>query len=222
MMTLPLVTPTCRIAKAGSAVCRLSNQLFRKHRISISSKMNMYHSLVVSVLLYGSESWSTTLADCRRLEVFDMRCHRRLLHVFWQQHISNRSIHEVKKEPTASSHLRQRRLVRTSPPHAILLPVRRVYDFNPIIHGWKSPRGRPKTRWADSINHDRRDLNSAGHEITNAAQMVFDRPQWKGFVSGLPTLEPEPSVSVTACDLRIYQNICYSNCNYVNSNIIGA
>ena len=29
------------------------------------------------------------------------------------------------------------------------LPVRRVYDFNPNFHGWKRPRGRPKTRWAD-------------------------------------------------------------------------
>ena len=55
------------------------------------------------------------------------------------------------------------------------LPARRVYDFNPNIHGWKRPRGRPKTRWADSIKHD---LNSAGLDTTNAAQMVFDRPQW--------------------------------------------
>ena len=53
------------------------------------------------------------------------------------------------------------------------------YNFNPNIHGWKRPRGRPKTRWADSIKHD---LNSAGLDTTNAAQMVFDRPQWKAFV----------------------------------------
>ena len=46
----------------------------------------------------------------------------------------------------------------------------------------------PKTRCADSIKHD---LNSAGLDTTNATQMVFDRPQKKAFVSGLPTLEPE-------------------------------
>ena len=55
-------------------------------------------------------------------------------------------------------------------------------------HISKRPRGRPNTRWADSIKHD---LNSAGLDTTNAAQMVFDRPQWKARVSGLPTLEPE-------------------------------
>ena len=45
------------------------------------------------------------------------------------------------------------------------------YDFNPNIRGWKRRRGRPKTRWADSINHD---LNSAGIDTTTAAQMVFN------------------------------------------------
>ena len=52
----------------------------------------------------------------------------------------------------------------------------------------KYPKAAPKTRWADSIKHD---LHSAGLNNTDAAQMVFDRPQWKAFVCGLPTLEPE-------------------------------
>ena len=65
---------TSRIAKAASAMCRLSNPLFHQHRISIRTKINMYRALVVSVLLYGSEAWATTLADRRRLDVFDMRC----------------------------------------------------------------------------------------------------------------------------------------------------
>ena len=64
------------------------------------------------------------------------------------------------------------------------LPERRVYvyDFNTNIHGWIRTRGRPKTRWADSIKND---INSAGLNTTNAAQ-------WKAFVRGLTTLEPEP------------------------------
>ena len=36
----------------------------------------------------------------------------------------------------------------------------------------------PKTRWADSVKHD---LHSAGLDTINAAQMVYDRPQWKAF-----------------------------------------
>ena len=39
-----------------------------------------------------------------------MRCQRPLLCVFWQQHITNHSIRERTKQPTASSILRQRHL----------------------------------------------------------------------------------------------------------------
>ena len=167
---------TSHIAKATSAMYRLYNPLFRKHRISIQTKIHMYPALVVSVLLYGSEAWATTLADHWRLDVFfDMRCQRRLLRVFWQQHISNHSIRERTKQPTASSILRQRRLRWFGHLHRMpsSLPARRVYAFNPNIHGWKRPRGRPKTTWVDSIKHY---LNSAGLDTNNAAQMVFDRP----------------------------------------------
>ena len=134
------------------------------------------------------------LADRRRLDVFDMRCQRRLLRVFWQQHVSNQSIRERTRQPTASSLLRQRRLRWFGHLHRMpsSLPVRRVFDFNPTIHGWKRPRGRPKTRWADSVKHD---LHSAGLDSINAAQLVYDRPQWKAFVCGLSqqycnTLQP--------------------------------
>ena len=131
---------TLRIAKAASAMYRLSNPLFRKHRISIRTKINMtYCALVVSVLLYDYEAWATNLSDRRRLDVFDIRCQRRLLCVVWQQHISNQSIRERTMQPTASSLLRQRRLRWFGHIHRMLssLPVRRVYDFNPNIHGWK-------------------------------------------------------------------------------------
>ena len=90
--------------------------------------------------------------------------------------IAIHSIREHTKQPTASSLLRQRRLRWFGHLHRMpsFLPVRRGYDFNPNFHGWKIPRGRPKTRWADSIKHD---LNSAGLDTTNSAQMVFHRPQ---------------------------------------------
>ena len=65
---------TSHIAKGASAMYHLPNPLFRKHRISIRTKINMYRALVVSVLLYGSETLTTTLADRRRLDVIDMRC----------------------------------------------------------------------------------------------------------------------------------------------------
>ena len=91
---------------------------------------------------------SGTLADRRRLDVSNMRCQRRLLRVFWQQHISIRSIHERTKQPTASYLIGQRRLRWFENLHRMpsSLPVRMIYGFNPNNHGWKRPIGRPTTR----------------------------------------------------------------------------
>ena len=107
MMALPLVTLHLALPRLPLPCVAY---LFRKHRISIRTMINLYRALVVSVLLYGSEAWATALADRRRLDVFDMRCQRRLLCVFWQQHVSNQSIRERTKQPTSSCLQRQRRL----------------------------------------------------------------------------------------------------------------
>ena len=78
-------------------------------------------------------------------------------------------------------------LVWTSPPHAILLPCTKGLRLQPNNSWLEKNKRSPQTRWAESIKHD---LNYAGVNTTNAALMVFDRPQWKAFVSGLRTLEP--------------------------------
>ena len=39
----------------------------------------MYKTIVLPVLLYGSETWAVTQADVQRLNVFHLRCLRRLL-----------------------------------------------------------------------------------------------------------------------------------------------
>ena len=139
---------TSRTTKADSAMCRLSNPLFRKHRISIQTQINMYRALVVSVLLYGSEAWATTLADRRRLYVFDMRCQG--ASCLCSGSSTSVKIASVNASSNQLHHLSYDncRLRWFGHLHRMpsSLPVRRVYDFNPNFHGWKRPRGGSKTR----------------------------------------------------------------------------
>ena len=181
---------TSCIAKAVSVMCRLLNPLFRKHRISIRTKINMYRALVVSVLLYGYEAWSTTLADRRCWDV--STCAAKGASCVSSVSSTSATEASVNKPNNQPHHISYGNAAYAGsdistachPP----IGAKGLHGFNPNIHGWKTPRGRPKTRWADSIKHD---LNSAGLDSTSAAQMVFDRPQWKTFISGLPTIEPE-------------------------------
>ena len=78
--------------------------------------------------------------------------------------------------------------------------------YQPNIHGWKRPRGRPETRWADSIKHD---LDSADLNTINAAQTVFDRPKWKAFVNRPgPKLETKQGSSSQGLVKVVRASIC--------------
>ena len=40
-------------------------------RISLKTKLHIYNAVVISTLLYGSETWATTISEEKRLDVFD-------------------------------------------------------------------------------------------------------------------------------------------------------
>ena len=47
----------CRIAKASQAFEHLREPIFRNSNFSISTKRAVYKAVVLSVLLYGAETW---------------------------------------------------------------------------------------------------------------------------------------------------------------------
>ena len=48
--------------------------------------------MVFPVVMYGCESWTIKKAECRRIDVFELWCWRRLLRVPWTARRSNQSI----------------------------------------------------------------------------------------------------------------------------------
>ena len=48
--------------------------------------------MVFSVVMYGCESWTIKKAELQRIDVFELRCWRRLLRVPWTARRSNQSI----------------------------------------------------------------------------------------------------------------------------------
>jgi len=43
----------------------------------------------MSVLLYACETWTLRNRDIDSLMAFEMKCYRRILHIHWQQKITN-------------------------------------------------------------------------------------------------------------------------------------
>ena len=56
-----------RIGMASGVMGRLSN-VWQQSRLSLATKLRVYKSLVLSVLLYGCETWTILKFDERKLE----------------------------------------------------------------------------------------------------------------------------------------------------------
>ena len=61
--------------------------------------MKLMRSLVISIFLYACESWAVTAELEKRTQAFEMRCHRRLLNISYEDHVTNE---EVRKEIQAA------------------------------------------------------------------------------------------------------------------------
>ena len=81
-----------RISKASQAFATLRSP-WRSRNISTKPKIRLFKSNVLSTLLYGAESWKMTKTINHKLEVFQNRCLRRILNIFWPNTISNAELH---------------------------------------------------------------------------------------------------------------------------------
>ena len=70
-----------RISKASRCFNSLCRVLWYQRRIKTRTKIRLFKSVIVSTLLYGSETWVPLVTHVKRLQVFIMRCVRVILGV---------------------------------------------------------------------------------------------------------------------------------------------
>jgi len=68
------------IGLANSILGQL-DRVWRNRRLSLNTKLRLCTSLVQSVLLHGSETWTVTKADSARLQAFHMKAQRHILNI---------------------------------------------------------------------------------------------------------------------------------------------
>ena len=68
-------------------------QRIKKHRHYFANKgVYSQNYDFFSVVMYGCESWIVKIAECQRIDAFELWCWRRLLKVPWNVRTSNQSI----------------------------------------------------------------------------------------------------------------------------------
>ena len=68
------------------------DSILKSRDITLSTKVRLVKAMVFPVVMYGCESWTVKKAECRRIEVFELWCWRRLLRVPWTARRSNQPI----------------------------------------------------------------------------------------------------------------------------------
>ena len=68
------------------------DSILKSRDITLSTNIHVVKAMVFPVVMYGCESWSMKKAECRRIDVFELWCWRRLLRVPWTARRSNQSI----------------------------------------------------------------------------------------------------------------------------------
>ncbi|KAJ4932667.1 hypothetical protein JOQ06_011084 [Pogonophryne albipinna] len=81
-----------RIGKAATCFSRLRARAWSNKYLTERTKTRIYQCCVVSVLLYGSEAWSTYAQHERELNAFHMRCLRNILGITWRDKVTNEAL----------------------------------------------------------------------------------------------------------------------------------
>ena len=76
----------------GRKVMTNLDSILKSRDITLSTKVQLVKAMAFLVITYGCESWTVKMAECRRIDAFELWCWRRLLRVPWTARRSNQSI----------------------------------------------------------------------------------------------------------------------------------
>ena len=154
---------TRRLGLAWGVMDSLNRSIWRCRYLCRRTKLRVFRTLVIPVLLYGCETWTLNSALKRRINSFGTRCLRRIMGYTWRDRVSNQRLFRETDSRPITSQIEERQL-------RLYGHVARLPEDDPA-HGvvsardnpeWRRPLGRPQNSWLRQVDEYCRELLGMG------------------------------------------------------------
>ncbi|KAJ4443480.1 hypothetical protein ANN_05152 [Periplaneta americana] len=159
----------------GNACYYSVEKLLSSSLLSKNLKVRIYETVILSVVLYGCETWTLTLREEHRLRVFENKVLRKIFGAKrdevtgeWRK-LHNTELHALYSSPDIIRNIKSRRL-RWAEHVAHMGESRNAYRMLVGRPEGKIPLGRPRRRWEDNIKMDLREVGYVDRGWINLAQ----------------------------------------------------
>ncbi len=169
-----------RICKARSAFACLS-KIWNSRTLWVQTKLRLFNSNVMSVLLYGAETCFLKKSHEAKLQTFVNKCLRRIHKIFWPNTITNAELHLRSEMKEIKFVIKQRKwrwlghTLRKGPEDI----TKQALRWNPQ---GKRRAGRPRMTWRRELEKEMKEL---GINWSQAATLAADKKNWRGLVCSL-------------------------------------
>ena len=169
-----------RKALAWYAFWKLEH-LWRSPTITVATKVKLFHTTCVTVLLYGCESWVISTDMKNKINAFGTSCYRIMLNIKRTDHVSNERVYAITNTVPLINSVRSRQLRFLG--HILRMqedePCRRYALYTPL-HGKRRP-GRQRTSYLSYVQKLLGDFDN--FLLPDAiATLASDRSTWRNFV----------------------------------------
>ncbi|GFS05221.1 LINE-1 retrotransposable element ORF2 protein [Elysia marginata] len=165
-----------KLSKANSSFGRMYKRVWKNKNLRATTKTRVYRAVVITTLLYGSESWVLYGSHTRLLERFHQRCLRTILDVHWTDYVSNVAILEQAGLPSIEAMIVKFKLRWVGHVHRMddhRLP--KIVMYSELSSGYRE-RGAPRKRYKDSL---KRTLSACDFDVQGWSDLATDRSAWR-------------------------------------------
>ena len=168
-----------RLKKANQAMGMLK-AIWNSNNFSVHTKIKIYKTMVRPILIYGHESWYSTVTTDKKFLVFENKVLRRILGVKWWHRVSNEKLREITGVQPIDDYIRLSRWRWLG--HV----YRKEGEIVRGAPGWemrgRRGRGRPNETWVRTMRRE------VGVECwSDLEELAQDRWWWREFIGALCT-----------------------------------